>query len=510
MMKGFIVVLLLLSALLPAALFGQTYSGATLCSACHAGGSGGTQYTSWSTTLHSKAFDSIAVVQNDPACLPCHVTGWDTTLANGGFDDYYKTSDQAGMTKTKNVQCEDCHGPVQFGVNHGTPSTIKPQAETCGKCHEGEHHPHYSEWKMSRHSRSDSSDAGSFLTNMFRTDPNCSGCHTYQGFLQWVEDTVNIFPNVTPPGDAHLPMVCATCHNPHGSPNVAQLRMDVAKICTKCHNPEYDPDSAAVGQEVHHSTAYMFEGKGGYHYAGYTYTSSAHKFVVTKKCAECHVSTAPYQAGPPVIPAATGHTFDPEKRACASQFCHAATIDTTQPDSVAFDYKRAQTVSDSLANVLGGLLATATTSADSQSLGFLRAKFNYDFYEADGSRGVHNTAYAQGLLKSAIQNFSLTGVKQEDEPVPSTFVLKQNYPNPFNPSTIISFSLPGKSMVKVDVYDVTGKLISTLVNESMDRGTYSVTWDGNDSRGARVASGVYLYKMQAGNFISTKKMLMIK
>lgn len=92
------------------------------------------------------------------------------------------------------------------------------------------------------------------------------------------------------------------------------------------------------------------------------------------------------------------------------------------------------------------------------------------------------------------------------ESEPYKFDLAQNYPNPFNPSTIISFTIPQKSNVTLRVYDLRGKLIGTLINnEIRTEGKYGVEFDGS-----RLASGVYIYKLSAGKYIETKKMILIK
>ena len=512
LLLALLVILVAATAIAPAQ---PNYSGVTSCQGCHSSTSiGGDQYLRWLTTGHARAFDSLAFIQNNPACLPCHTTGWDTLKANGGFDDYYTAGDQAGKDKTKNVQCEACHGPVAFGVNHGAPETVNAQAEVCGTCHEGEHHPYYSEWKQAAHSHSDTSFYSPFLTGMFRNDPGCTGCHTLQGFKVWATQSGNI-PNVTdPPGDEALPLVCAACHDPHGNSNPGGLRLPVTQICTKCHNPEYPPDSVetVVGGEVHNSTAYMLEGIGGYEYSNYApgYPNSAHTFVATEKCVDCHVTTAPFQEGPPAISASTGHTFAPEKRACGVQGCHATTIDTTQSEEVVFNYKNRQHECDSIATVLGGRLALATP-ADSATDAFKRANFNYQFFEAEGSRGVHNTAYAKALLESAILNFSpSTGVEPVGGLVPRVYALEQNFPNPFNPSTVITFSLPTRGIVRLSIYGVDGKLVNSLVNTEMEQGTYRVTWNGDDFAGRKVASGLYLYRIESGSFTAARKMLLLK
>jgi endoglucanase len=98
-----------------------------------------------------------------------------------------------------------------------------------------------------------------------------------------------------------------------------------------------------------------------------------------------------------------------------------------------------------------------------------------------------------------------TGIGLRKERQPNDFQLHQNYPNPFNPNTTISYQLPADNHVSLAVYDILGKKVSTLVNEIQSRGTYSVEFDSGD-----LASGLYFYNMQAGNFVGSKKMMLIK
>ncbi len=94
--------------------------------------------------------------------------------------------------------------------------------------------------------------------------------------------------------------------------------------------------------------------------------------------------------------------------------------------------------------------------------------------------------------------------------IPTAFALHPNYPNPFNPTTNISFALPVDSKVSLKLYNIAGQLVRTLVNETMPAGNHTVTWNGNNSNGEKVASGIYFYKLNAGNFSKTMKMVMTK
>ncbi len=101
--------------------------------------------------------------------------------------------------------------------------------------------------------------------------------------------------------------------------------------------------------------------------------------------------------------------------------------------------------------------------------------------------------------------FKQEGSVAGEETLPSQFVLNQNYPNPFNPSTEIAFSLFEASNVQLEVFNLLGKKVTTVFEGNLDAGIHSFTWNGNTA-----ASGIYLYKLTAGDFIQTKKMMLIK
>ncbi len=92
----------------------------------------------------------------------------------------------------------------------------------------------------------------------------------------------------------------------------------------------------------------------------------------------------------------------------------------------------------------------------------------------------------------------------------SAFILNSNYPNPFNPSTTIGYELNNFSRVTLKIYNVLGQEVRTLVNKPQSKGIPSVIWDGKNERGERAGSGVYFYRLQTGDFVKTKKMMLVK
>ncbi|MFI5144080.1 MAG: T9SS type A sorting domain-containing protein [Ignavibacteria bacterium] len=101
--------------------------------------------------------------------------------------------------------------------------------------------------------------------------------------------------------------------------------------------------------------------------------------------------------------------------------------------------------------------------------------------------------------------FNLIGVVRKDKYIPKDFWLGNNYPNPFNPATKISFGIPKTSNTKLKIYDITGREVSELINKDLEVGNYTIIWDARD-----FANGVYFYKLESGDFVQTKKMVLIK
>lgn len=158
---------------------------------------------------------------------------------------------------------------------------------------------------------------------------------------------------------------------------------------------------------------------------------------------------------------------------------------------------------------------------------FTRSGWWYDYFSGD-SINVTNLTESISLAPGDFRIYTTTklptpeagillDVEQIDDEIPTSFTLEQNYPNPFNPTTIIKYSIPlvisteGRNLfVSLKIYDVLGREIKTLVKQEQASGVYQVNWNGDDQLGNKVSTGIYFYRIDAGDFVQTKKMLLIK
>ena len=140
-------------------------------------------------------------------------------------------------------------------------------------------------------------------------------------------------------------------------------------------------------------------------------------------------------------------------------------------------------------------------------------EYTYDISAYDGNVYVGVQCLSNDAFIFFVDDVTVTGggVANDDPSAPVVATeLRGNYPNPFNPETTISYSVKEAAPVTIEVYNVKGQLVKTLVNEAKAAGHYSIVWNGKDNNGRSAASGVYYYKMNAGKYSSTKKMIMMK
>ena len=116
-----------------------------------------------------------------------------------------------------------------------------------------------------------------------------------------------------------------------------------------------------------------------------------------------------------------------------------------------------------------------------------------------------SSAFITGYIDDVTINYEPSSITKLSSEIPSQFNLSQNYPNPFNPSTNIKFNLPKASETKLIVYDALGREVALLVNEELKAGSYQVNWNA-----CGYISGVYFCRLETGDFVETRKMLLIK
>ncbi len=147
-----------------------------------------------------------------------------------------------------------------------------------------------------------------------------------------------------------------------------------------------------------------------------------------------------------------------------------------------------------------------TAVDDSLTPRIMKGGYVYFFVEEDRSFGIHNPQFTVAMLNAALNEMKgITNVNMEDGLVPEQYELSQNYPNPFNPTTTIKFSIPEASNVKVTVFDAIGREVAVLVNDQMSAGSYNVDWNAGN-----ITSGIYLYRIESGDFTAVKKMILLK
>jgi predicted CXXCH cytochrome family protein len=409
----------------------------TVCGSCHID-----PQTQWSSTKHASAWANLqANTAAAPSCQPCHTVN---NLGNAVTDTavgYRSTKDE----RYHDVQCESCHGP---GLTHASNpnSSNRPlasiKADTnltngCGECHTGVHEPFVNEWKMTNagglsHSIVQSGTVGN-------TDPTCVGCHTAQGALAQFGVSDDYVEKVAPSGITTanaLPLVCAVCHNPHGSDNTHQLRFSISaanidnNLCIKCHQRRADPSQVTTRNSVHSPEGPTLLGLAGWFPPG---MSAGDSIIGThgtpsrnpQLCATCHVArfTSTDKASGNFVFQSTGHRFiaapcvdangQPTTsqtcaitgktfRSCVSGACHAS--ETVARTLYLTDSARVL----QLTTTLQGQITKVTTSKPAEcKLGgpvyttCLGAQFNVSLAQSPGGF-VHNPFLIEQLLVATI------------------------------------------------------------------------------------------------------------
>jgi len=438
--------------------FATTYAGVGTCTKCHNGGLAQVMVPSWSQTAHASVFTNvingtaIAGYTESASCAGCHSVGYDanSTVNDGGFTALAKqlnwafpTTGQAGnfaampaaLQGVSNIQCENCHGPGALHANSGgdpVAIAMPNSSGACSQCHdEPSHHIKSAAWANSMHAVTTRDPVGS---------ATCAGCHSGTGFASRMNGATTIIDT------SYHPIDCATCHEPHGQTqpssdahlirNMASATLsDGTKVttagegilCMQCHQSRvnastYVDTTAGSAHFGPHEgpQADMLMGTNGYTY-GEKIPSSAHQYIVQNTCVACHMQTV--ASTDPAFLNAGDHTFKTtyapagkpaEDLVAACQGCHGPEVTTF--NFPLFDYNgdgvidgvqtEVQHMLDQLSTMLppNNTVKTALTIDSTWTKPQLEAAYNWLFVTNDGSHGVHNTAYAVGLLKGSIAN----------------------------------------------------------------------------------------------------------
>jgi predicted CXXCH cytochrome family protein len=294
----------------------------TTCGNCHVGMQG-----QWENTRHAGAYETLAALGDGAQgfCFGCHTVNQrgNATTNAGGWDVVQDTA-------YHDVQCESCHGPGQTHVEN--PDATQPLASIraatdadngCGECHSGVHHPFVDEWEQSKHAAPNATVIAQAVATP-ASYAACLDCHSAQGALRAWGINADFIEKDAPIAE-HLGIVCAVCHDPHGSPNSAQLRfpIDVASeeqnLCVKCHHKRAEPETQAATLRGPHSPEgplLLGEGAGWFppnFQPEVDRILSTHGSVANPRlCATCHVAkfTVTDQATGEFVFNATGHLFN--------------------------------------------------------------------------------------------------------------------------------------------------------------------------------------------------------
>ncbi|MBI4874862.1 MAG: hypothetical protein HY822_09555 [Acidobacteria bacterium] len=334
-----------------------------------------------------------------------------------------------------NIQCENCHGPgSQHVVSGGNKSLISVSMASgvCGQCHGAlTHHFRTAEWSNSLHGSATRYTSGAGREG-------CVGCHTGTGFVERVAKG-------GAKSTAYQAINCQTCHQPHGQTGRGHLvrtteqvmlldgtgvpEAGMGGLCMTCHQSRQHAElyvATTVGSArfgPHHSPqADMLAGANGVSY-GQSIPSSAHVYAVEDTCVGCHMQAV--AEADKAFKLAGGHTFRVKTSAGGAaamelvgecQKCHGPRIKTFNFPLLDYDgdgeIDGVQTEVQHLLDQLSALLPPAGKVKSELAIDAtwtrpqLRASYNWQFVNNDGSKGVHNTAYAVGLLKASIADLS--------------------------------------------------------------------------------------------------------
>jgi len=523
-----------------------TYLGGASCSGCHS-----TQDTKWQGTGHATTLSSELKGEGSDHfasyCVSCHSTGYNANADNEGFDDrdfvfpdtLSEAAYQAVLTnspeamKLSDVQCEACHGP---GSEHnGSTSDSKIvsslSSDNCAVCHDsGVHNVLPAQWDVSRH-------ANPLFAGYAGNRSGCATCHSGSGFVATLKGETEV--------PAATPITCATCHDPHDATNTHQLRIvevslsngtevtggGSGQLCMNCHKSRRDGDDYTTNYLANLSSHF------GPHHGpqadvllgdnlptfGNELGKTNHFGILDNACASCHMKVTENVDGEGNVILSGGHTFsmqtpDGEDNVDACAPCHSFdSFEAVEFESNGTKDLDGDGTEEGLQIEIAGMLesiAMLIPPVDSPDIGVIDSTwtltqaqgfYNYDAILEDRSGGIHNPKFAVELLLVTLAELENSVGVEKTDMLPIVYSLEQNYPNPFNPTTVINFSIPKSGNVQLTIFDALGREVELLVDQKMDAGNYNADWNATN-----YAAGIYFYSIQVNDFVSTKKMVLLK
>jgi hypothetical protein len=432
-------------------------------------------------------------------CDGCHVTGMD--LLFDAFGDSAWTGDNVEL----GIGCEMCHGAYEGGMGEGHqlhPGDIEDSRranEICGQCHNRGH-------SLAELGGSTMgfpwSDTGGFVPtddlSLFFVSEDPTSSAFWPDHFQSKKHRQQFldFYNSPKPTFAYHEVRCWECHDPHGSANKHDIVEEIVEdsvtiatendnntLCLACHSthgdfealtPEIIADYASnvdtiatiVSAHTHHS----YDPENDAQTGGASRCSKCHQPKVAKSAVNYDIHSHTFHPIPPE------DTIDHEMPHSCAVSCHRNPSDTNVPDF----------------GIVDGTISDWTESTDIALADTLMHWF--------GPGGLWWDTTPEGI----------EGDGTNGSNIPRAFALSQNYPNPFNPSTALRFDVPRDTHVKLVIYDIHGRKVSTLVDRQLKAGKHTVTWNGRNEYGVRISSGIYFYRLNCEEFSQTRKMVVLK
>ncbi len=504
--------------------------------------------------------DSVILGSGAENCVACHgpvavsVNGGMTevevlnhffTTTNGLFTDSTHAVDS---TNWPHVFCTTCHDvpsdhpstmPVLSIFNSTTAQydTVSKSSVLCGQCHgtlrfADTDHRVMDAWLLSRHGHGGQKDiAGELAAEWSGVSPDsvingseaedCIACHAPTAVMlnggiteaealgQLFSTTDGVFNIDTAPIDTvHWPDVaCITCHNPH-QPGAISLFNSISggyetmgsaqELCGQCHGNLRFPDTDHLSYNIE-------AGTGGVGVDDQVTMTGV-------QCVDCHMHIGVAEGSNASM--FGGHrwsVFISEEDGSVTASCTSchSTMDAVAAENQVVAWMNEFAQLDSIARAKLVKADTAMVgNTDPVKLQYLEeAHHNLDFAEFDESGGVHNHKYVMALLNDVVEKADiLTGIKS-DNPVGLTtsFSLMQNYPNPFNSTTMITFSIKKAGYYTLNIYNVNGQFVKTLLNDNLRNQKYQIR-----VQTPNLASGLYYYELKGEGFRQVKKFVLMK